>query len=66
MDEFEAINKKLLDKSVEWLGELQQTMAKPNMEAPIAKEMQALAEEIRVLKQQIVRQMRQEIGSDKL
>jgi hypothetical protein len=63
-ERFEELNRKLLDKSTKWLGELKTTMLNPNVDAPIAKEMQAIGEEIRTLKQQIVRQMRQEIGSD--
>lgn len=63
--EFERKYKEAMDKTSEWLEELNRTMLAPNLEAPKAKEMSLLGEEIRVLKQRIISQMREEIGSNK-
>lgn len=64
MDKFENLNKKLLNKSTEWLAELKTAMINPDMEATSAKEMQKIGEDIQVLKKQIICQMRKEVGSD--
>jgi hypothetical protein len=65
-EDFEMANKKLLDKSADWLGEMKGSMVQPDLEAPVAKEMKALGEDIRICKQTLVEQMRAEFGSDKL
>lgn len=65
-EDFEMANKKLLDKSADWLGEMKGYMVQPDLEAPVAKEMKALGEYIRICKQALVEQMRAELGSDKL
>jgi hypothetical protein len=65
-EEFEMANKKLLDKSADWLGEMKGSMAQPDLEAPVAKAMKALGEDIRMCKQALVEQMRAELGSDRL
>jgi hypothetical protein len=65
-EQFETANKKLLDKSADWLGEMKGSMLQPDLEAPVAREMKALGEEIRMYKQALVEQMRTELGSDKL
>ena len=65
-ENFELANKRLLDKSADWLGEMKEAMVQPDLEAPIAKEMKALGEDIRICKQALVEQMRAELGSDKL
>jgi len=64
--EFEDLNKRILDKSADWLGEASKTMIQPDLESPIAKEMKRLGEDIRICKQKLVAQMRAELGSDKL
>ncbi len=64
--DFEDLNKKLLDKSADWLGEMSKTMMKPDLDSPAAREMKNLGEEIRKCKQKLVSQMRAELGSDKL
>lgn len=63
-EKFEEKYKKVMDMTSEWLQELNQTMLAPDLEAPIAKEMSSLGEEIRELKKRIVCQMRKEIGSN--
>ncbi len=65
-EQFEMANKKLLDKSADWLGEMKGSMVQPDLEAPVAKEMKAIGEEIRMRKQALVEQMRAELGSDRL
>jgi len=63
--EFEKKYKKAMDMTSEWLNELNQTMLAPDLEAPIAKEMMGLGEEVKALKDKIINQMREEIGSNK-
>ena len=63
--EFEQKYKKAMDMTSDWLQELNQTMSSPDLEAPIAKEMIVLGEEVKVLKDKIINQMREEIGSNK-
>ena len=65
-EQFEAANKSLLDMSADWLGEMKASMAQPELEAPVARRMKALAEEIVVRKHALVEQMRAELGSDRL
>lgn len=65
-EDFEAANKKLLDRSADWLDEMKGSMVQPDLEAPMAKEMKMLAEDIRICRQALVEQMRTELGSDKL
>ena len=65
-EQFETANKKLLDMSAEWLGEMKDTMIQPDLETPVAREMKALGEDIRKCKQALIEQMRDELGSDKL
>lgn len=65
-EQFETANKKLLDKSEGWLGEMNNSMVQPDLDAPIAREMKALGEDIRVCKQALIQQMRAELGSDRL
>jgi len=64
-NEFESLNKALLDKSSSWLGELSTSMLKPNSETPEAKEMQLLGDKIRDQKKRIIQQMRDELGTNK-
>jgi len=64
LDEYEAKNKELMDRSVAWISELGKSMFNPDIDSPIAKEMQRIGEEIRNIKKNIIRQMRTEIGSD--
>ena len=63
--EFESLNKALLDKSSSWIGELSTSMLKPNLETPVAKEMQLIGDKIRDLKKRIIKQMRNELGTNK-
>jgi hypothetical protein len=64
-NEFESLNKALLDKSSSWIAELSTSMLQPNSEAPMAKEMQLLGDKIRELKKRIIKQMRDELGTNK-
>ena len=64
-DEFESLNKELLDKSSVWIGELSTSMLNPNAKTPAAKEMQLLGDRIRGLKKRIIQQMRDELGTNK-
>ena len=64
-DKFETLNKELLDKSSSWLSELSTTMLKPNIDTPVAKEMQIIGEKIKEIKKQIIQQMRNELGTNK-
>ena len=63
--EFEKKYKEAMDMTSQWLQELNQTMMSPDLEAPVAKEMMTLGEEIKTLKNKIINQMREEIGSNK-
>ncbi len=65
-EDFEVANKRLLDKSADWLGEMKGSMVQPDLETPVAKEMKTLGEDIRMCKQALVEQMRAELGSDRL
>ncbi len=64
--EFEKINKEILEMSSKWLAEMQGTFAMPDFESPIAKEMTQKGIRAQELKEQIIEQMRKELGTDKL
>jgi hypothetical protein len=59
--EFEDLNNQMLTLTSEWLGELNQTMAAPDFDAPIAVLMKKLGDKAEVLKQNIIQQMRIEL-----
>jgi hypothetical protein len=65
-EEFEAANRRLLEKSADWLGEMKESMGHQSPDVSAAAEMRELAEQIRARKQVLVEQMRAELGSDKL
>ena len=59
--EFEQLNQEILEMSSKWLGEMQVALEAPDFEAPIAKEMKALGERAKSLKDEIINQMRAEL-----
>ncbi|MBV1907812.1 MAG: hypothetical protein KUG78_00730 [Kangiellaceae bacterium] len=59
--EFEDLNSQMLTLTSEWLGELNQTMAAPDFDAPIAVQMKQLGERAELLKENIIQQMRIEL-----
>lgn len=59
--EFEKLNQEILEISSKWLGEMQVALEAPDFEAPIAKEMKALGESAKSLKDEIINQMRAEL-----
>jgi hypothetical protein len=62
IEEFEAINQKILEVSSEWLQEMQQLFTSPDFDSPKAKEMTALGAKAKELQVRIIKQMRLEIG----
>jgi hypothetical protein len=62
--EFEALNQEILEMSSEWLNEMQQALAMPDFEAPIAKKMKEKGFRAKELKEQIIKQMRVELKLD--
>jgi hypothetical protein len=62
IEEFEAINKKILEVSLEWLKEMQQLFTSPDFDSPKAKEIIALGAKAKELQVRIIKQMRLEIG----
>lgn len=59
---FEELNQEILNMSTEWLAEFRENLTKPDMEGPVAKEMKQKGEQTRRLKEQIINQMRKELG----
>lgn len=62
--EFEALNQEILEMSPEWLNEMQQALAMPDFDAPIAKKMKEKGLRAKELKEQIIKQMRVELKLD--
>ena len=62
--EFEALNQEILEMSSEWLNEMQQALAMPDFDAPIAKKMTEKGLRAKELKEQIIKQMRVELKLD--
>lgn len=62
INEFEILNQEILEKSSEWLGEMQQALVNPDFESPIAKEMQEQALRAKSLKEKVILQMRVELN----
>ncbi|MDW7643906.1 MAG: hypothetical protein SCI25_02585 [Desulfuromonadales bacterium] len=62
--EFGALNQEILEMSSEWLNEMQQALAMPNFDAPIAKKMKEKGIRAKELKEQIIKQMRAELKLD--
>lgn len=56
--EFEELNHEIIKMSSKWLAELQETLSSPDMEGPVAKEMQRKGREAGELKEKIIAQMR--------
>lgn len=63
--EFEHLNQEIMKMTSEWLGELNQVLIAPDLNAPIAKRMNAKAEQIQQLKDKIINQMRSELDLGK-
>jgi hypothetical protein len=63
--EFEKTNKEILEMSSKWIAEMQGTFTMPDFESPIAKEMTEKGIHVQELKEQIIEQMRKELGTDK-
>ncbi|HIE9325638.1 TPA: hypothetical protein ACXP4S_002275 [Klebsiella variicola subsp. variicola] len=63
--EFEQLNQEIMKMTSEWLGELNQVLIAPDLDAPIAKKMKAKAEQIKELKDKIINQMRSELDLGK-
>jgi len=66
IEQFEELNQKIMKQTSEWLGEIQASMGSPNMEMPVAKEMTNYGEQVKAMKNEIIRKMREEIGSNQL
>ncbi len=62
--EFETLNQEILEMSSEWLNEMQQALATPDFDAPIAKKMKEKGLRAKELKEQIIKQMRVELKLD--
>ncbi len=62
---YEALHQNMMTQSAQWLEEANKKLVMPNLETPIALEMKARGEEIKVLKARIIMQMRSELGTDK-
>ncbi|MBL6957196.1 MAG: hypothetical protein ISR54_10350 [Chlorobium phaeobacteroides] len=62
--EFEALNQEILEMSSKWLNEMQQALAVPDFDAPIAKKMKEKGMKAKELKEQIIKQMRVELKLD--
>ena len=62
--EFETLNQEILEMSSEWLSELNQSLAMPDFEAPIALKMKEKGLRARKLKDEIIDQMRAELNHD--
>lgn len=62
--EFETLNQEILEMSSEWLNEMQQALAMPDFDAPIAKKMKEKGIRANELKEQIIKQMRVELKLD--
>jgi len=65
IDKFEELNQRMMNEASEWLGEMQKSMATPDMDMPMAKDMTNLGKQIKTMKDEIIRKMRSEIGSGK-
>ena len=63
--EFEQLNREILEQSSDWLEEMKSFLSMPDFESPIAREMKRKGERVRELKEQIIMQMRNELGIDK-
>lgn len=62
--EFEELNQNMLEMSSEWLNEINQSIAVPDLNTPIAKKMKSKGVKIKELKDQIIKQMRAELNLD--
>ena len=65
IEQFEDLNQKMMKQTSEWLGEMQQSMGTPDVEMPVAKEMTNYGEQVKAMKNEIIRKMRKELGSGK-
>lgn len=64
VQKFEEINKEILDISSEWLSEMQGTLTMTNFDSPIAKQMTQKGIRVQELKEKILEQMREELGTN--
>lgn len=62
INEFESINQEIMTLSSQWLEEMKQVFTMPDFDAPIAKEMTQKGLKAKVLKEEIIKQMRIEIN----
>lgn len=58
---FERLNQEMLEMSSEWLNELNQSLAMPDFDAPIARKMKEKGIKAKELKDEIISQMRAEL-----
>lgn len=63
--EFELLNQEILGMSSEWLGELQHALMNPDFDSPIAKKMKVKGQQVKKLKDEIIKQMRSELNLGK-
>ncbi|MFN1128608.1 hypothetical protein ACJK9F_002110 [Lelliottia nimipressuralis] len=60
--DFERLSQEIINLSTDWLGELNEALVSPDFETPIAKKMKAKGEEVKELKNRIIKQMRNELN----
>lgn len=63
-EEFEAINQQMLDRTPKWLKEIDLSSLQGRTEFPVAAELTALGQKAKALKEEIIKQMRIELGHD--
>lgn len=61
-EKFENLNNEMLALSSEWLDELNKSLAQPDFDAPIALNMKKLGADANNIKEEIIIQMRKELG----
>lgn len=62
--DFENLNQEMLEMTAEWLNEINQSLAIPDFDAPIARKMREKGIKAKELKEQIIKQMRSELKLD--
>ena len=62
---YEDLHREMMAQAAPWLQEANQKLTAPDLESPIASEMKQRGVEINVLKNEIISQMRSELGTDK-
>jgi hypothetical protein len=61
---FESLNQEMLEMSSEWLNELNQSLAMPDFDAPMARKMKEKGIKAKELNDEIINQMRAELKLD--